>query len=107
MYGEDDPSWIADIWEGCVQETNENEPDYFDVLEDVLADHGGFEEIFLLFSQYRYFVGSNDDGAHLPEAGMWTGSEVAVDTHWSWDDLPVTDGEPSPGLMPQPNGAAT
>jgi hypothetical protein len=104
MYGNQDPIWIRQVWEGTVQTSYTNEPDYFDVLTDKLQSEGGFQEMVRLFGQYRFFVGSDDDGQHIPDAGSWGGCEVARTAELEVSDLPVLDQSPAANTYPQPNG---
>jgi hypothetical protein len=104
LYGSSNPLWIADVWSGCIEESGLNEPDYFDVLSDRLQGEGGFWEMVPSFAQYRYFIGVDGDGQHVPKADGWLGSEVAQEQSWTQVDLPVVDQEPSYSTAPQPNG---
>jgi hypothetical protein len=104
VYGNHDPVWLRQIWEGSVQNSSNNEPDYFDVIDDTLQSEGGFAEMVRLFGQYRFFTGSNDDGQHIDGAGGWPDSEVTRTATHGLADLPVTNGSPASSARPQPNG---
>lgn len=104
LYGEDDPAFIRQIWEGTVQTTAGNEPDYFDALDEMLQDTGGFREMVKTFARYRFFVGKDDDGQHLEGSyRMWDG-EVSKVAELRTDELPVRDASPIEQMRPQPNG---
>lgn len=104
LYGNNDPTWIRSIWEGSVQNSWNNEPDYFDVLRDVLQPSGGFTEMVRTFAQHRYFVGSDDDGQHLDGASEWFSGEVYKEGNYTLSDLSVINASPSSTNRPQPNG---
>ncbi|MCD6500362.1 MAG: hypothetical protein J7M25_18860 [Deltaproteobacteria bacterium] len=104
LYGNQDPRWIREVWEGSVQVGMINEPDYFDVLSDKLQDIGGFDAMVKTFAQYRYFASSDDDGQHLPNASSWWSAEVAKEAQWDTSDLPITEEHPASADRPQPNG---
>ena len=104
-YGGDDPSWIRQVWEGSVQEGWSNEPDYFDVLNEKLADEGGLAEAVRTFAEYRYFIGADDDGQHLPDSWQWGGAEVWRTATWTTSQLPLIDQGPTDvDTRPRPNG---
>ncbi len=105
QYGDDDPRWIRQIWEGTVQNGPINEPDYFDVLDEMLAAEGGLAGAVQTFSEHRYFLGDDDDGQHLEGAWQWAGSEVWKTAIHSTAGLPVRDLRPSDSsTRPMPNG---
>lgn len=104
MYGNEDPAWIRQVWEGSVQADWMNEPDYFDVLDNMLQSHGGLTEAVKVFSRYRFFVGTDDDGQHFPDAHTWFGTEVEKTATWSISNLPFLNLEPPSETRPQPNG---
>ncbi len=105
VYGNQDPRWIRQVWEGTVQNGPVNEPDYFDALDAMLQPTGGLTEAVKTFSGYRYFIGSDDDGQHLPDAGEWWDSEVWRTATLSTLQLPVRDAAPDDNnTRPLPNG---
>ena len=105
LYGDEDPRWIREVWEGTVQDSfAANEPDYFDVLDEKLVAHGGFTEMVKTFAEYRYFASEDDDGAHLPNASQWWEASVAKARVWNSGELPVEDQRPSETSRPQQNG---
>ncbi len=104
LYGDEDPRWTRQIWEGSVQDVPYNEPDYFDVLSDMLASSGGFQEMVRTFARYRYFASSDDDGRHIPGAGNWYQAEVAKEAKYSTTDLPIQSAVPREAHRPFPNG---
>lgn len=105
VYGNEDPRWVRQIWEGTVQDGPINEPDYFDVLDTMLQGDGGLAEAVKTFSEYRYFIGDDDDGQHLPGAWDWWDSEVWRTATLSTLQLPVRNAAPSDNATrPLPNG---
>ncbi len=105
LYGNEDPRWIREVWEGSVQESYYwNYPHYFGVLDEMLQDWGGFQEMVKTFSEYRYFAGQDDDGQHLPGAGYWWEAAVAKEAEYRTSDLPVHNKRPSNMTRPQQNG---
>lgn len=104
-FGEMVPRWIRQVWEGSVQSSTVNEPDYQDALDRMLADRGGLRAAVVGFALDRYFVGSEADGQHLPGAEEWRGAEVARADRIASIDLPVVDRyPPNRESNPQPNG---
>ena len=104
LYGNEDPVFIRQIWEGSVQNNNMNEPDHFYVLDDLLEDYGCFREMVKTFARYRFFVGRDDDGQHLE--GMyriWDGEVARID-ELKTADLPVEEAAPDEAVRPMPNG---
>jgi hypothetical protein len=75
-----DPSSIAGIWEGSVQEGWGNEPDLLDAALDLASEGGvGEAEFYSAFGEWRYFVGENDDGRHFEHGSEWPGTQVTVE----------------------------
>jgi MYXO-CTERM domain-containing protein len=104
-YGDRDPRFLREIWERTMQEGFINEPDYFDALEVMLEDRGGMREAAIAFAESRFFVGSDDDGKHMTDAGSWYGAEVSRTATWSLNQLPLIDkGPPDKSSRPGPNG---
>jgi MYXO-CTERM domain-containing protein len=102
-YASEDPVLIREIWEGTVQNGVVNEPDYFDAIDGLVE--GGVADVAHRLSEYRFFVGDFDDGAHLPNAWQWSGAEVWTTASWFDAQLPVEDQKPvDPSTRPQPNG---
>ena len=109
VYGGGDGALLPAIWERTAQDGNltswaggtcsadvENEPDYFDAIAAELeTQSASFDEAFVLFTEYRFFVGNDADGAHLGGADGWSGSEVARDTQLTVADLPLEGGAPA------------
>jgi len=69
FYGAD-ISMVGEIWQGMVQAGENGEPDYFDSIETVIAGYGPetFDEMFRIFTIWRWFTGPHDDGQHCDEA---------------------------------------
>jgi MYXO-CTERM domain-containing protein len=102
-YGGGDPSFVRQIWEGTVQNGFDNEPDYFDAIEQHVP--GGIGAAARLFGEHRFHVGMQDDGLHLPSAGEWQGAEPWVTADAFPNQLPILDQAPAlPDTLPQPNG---
>ena len=104
-YGNDDPTWLRQVWEGSVQNGYDNEPDYFDSIDALTAAQGGIVAATMAFSEARWFVGANDDGHHLAGAGQWWGAEPLPSASWTTASLPLLDDGPdSADTRPEPNG---
>jgi hypothetical protein len=101
---------VADIWTASMQDEGDfNEPDYFDGIASVVAARGGassFAETFMDFSEARYFVGDNDDGAHITDAGSFYGAEPALAGRFFTPSLPIAYGQPDLDKRPQPYGVS-
>jgi hypothetical protein len=71
-YGHGDGSAIRQLWEGTVQTSMDNEPDYFDVMRAVGGGAEKLNQAFTDFGSLRLLVGSRADGHHLREAETWS-----------------------------------
>ncbi len=105
VYGEGRLAFVREIWEHCIQpDGTPNEPDYMDAIEELTSDRGGIAGVVKMFARYRYFMGKDDDGAHLEGAyRMWDGEVKRID-EWLVSELPVHDVAVPDQVLPQPNG---
>ncbi len=106
---DDGPVFVREVWEACMQSSStENEPDYFDAIEAVAADRGAdvsdMQTLYADFAEMRYFIGEDDDGAHLPNAADYQGAEVEISAQHDYGDLPVVDRQPPSTEKPSPFG---
>jgi MYXO-CTERM domain-containing protein len=102
------PVLMREFWEATMQTSGINEPDYFDAIPEVVARRGGpadLESIFADFTEARYFLGENDDGAHIPNARSYWDGEPAVSARHAAGSLPVTNGQPPRAKRPATYGA--
>ena len=102
------PVLLRQLWEACQQDAGySNEPDYFDAVTNVLADgqQSAFDDLFVDFSEARYFVGGEDDGQHLPDVSNLRRAEVYQVRHLDGWSLPIVNESPSENLWPQPYGS--
>ena len=69
-FGAGDPGILVDVWENSRQRGYRNEPDFLDAFDVTLTDWAGIDwpTASREIAQWRYFVGDDDDGAHLAEA---------------------------------------
>ncbi len=105
VYGSGDATFVRQIWENTIQPDGQvNEPDYFDTIDAMTADRGGMEEAVRLFSEYRFFMARDDDGAHLPDAKKLWDTEVARQAVWKTSDLPVLHERFADTALPMANG---
>lgn len=75
--GQGDPRSIAELWHGTIQVADVNEPDFLDAVGLKAEEQGsGLAELLLEFGEWRYFLGSNDDGHHFREGAAWRGAEI-------------------------------
>jgi len=107
-FGDGDATMLIDVWERAAQDGTieswdgpfaysdvENEPDVLDAIAAELEEQGSsFDEAFVEFVEWRFFIGADDDGAHSPMAADWTGGEVAREIVLGADDLPVVNQVP-------------
>jgi hypothetical protein len=105
VYGAADGALLKSIWDRTVQDGTiltwmgpivtadvDNEPDFLDAIAAELEDQSSsFDEAFLEFVEWRFFLGADDDGAHSAYAADWGGGEVARDIVHTAADLPVED----------------
>ncbi|MDY0000479.1 MAG: hypothetical protein RBU30_04205, partial [Polyangia bacterium] len=99
---------LRKIWEASMQSTGFNEPDYYDAIETVLASDDvptSMEELLMDFSEARYFVGSQDDGAHLPGASQLWDAELSLVAEHTSSALPVRGASPPSAKRPAPFGS--
>jgi len=67
-----DASFIADLWHGLRSPADDNEPDWLDSLDALLARQGrSFADTLIEFARWRWYVAGRDDGLHLEEAGAF------------------------------------
>jgi hypothetical protein len=105
-YGDADGGLLVDAWartpqdgtiltfnqEWCTADVD-NEPDFLDAIAQELEARGAtMDEALTAFTEWRYFVGADDDGAHFADGATWTGGEVARDATWAAADLPIDTG---------------
>ncbi len=84
-YGDGTGAFVRRIWEYSVQDDYNNEPDYLDAIDQLLADQGGLHEAFHLFAEWRILLGSHDDGQHFRESGIWgQAMDPALDFDGEW-----------------------
>jgi hypothetical protein len=105
-YGDYDGVLLANIWEAAKQDGTitiggmgismdvPNSPNLIDAIESTL---GGptFDEAFVLFAQWRYFVGLRDDGEHFRDGNLWTGGELVLESEWALSNLPLANEVPA------------
>lgn len=67
-----DGAFISDLWRGLRSAADDNEPDWIDSLDALLADKGrSFADTLVEFARWRWYVAERDDGLHLEEAGAF------------------------------------
>lgn len=105
-YGNYDGTLMADIWEAAKQDGTVtvggygvsmdvvNTPHLMDAIETALAGPT-FDEAFVEFARWRYFVGLRDDGEHFTDGSLWAGGEVAVEASHTMTDLPLSTEVPT------------
>jgi len=106
VYGNYDGQLLVSFWNAAKQNGSmvgtgwnleadvPNDPDIFDAMEAVLVDTT-LAELYSQFAQWRYFVGTRDDGTHFQDGSLWTGGEVAIDTVLTLAELPLSQGAPN------------
>ncbi len=71
FYGGDE-AWVAELWKGLRSGWRENEPDFVDSLDKMLAEFGkSYADTVVEFARWRWYVHARDDGMHLEEAGAF------------------------------------
>lgn len=111
-YGAGDGALLVDAWartpqdgtiltwdqEWCTADVD-NEPDFLDGIAAELGARGAtMDEALVAFTEWRYFVGGDDDGAHFADGAAWVGGEVARDASLGAADLPVAGAGPASRL---------
>jgi len=106
-YGDADGSFLVSAWartpqDGTILSQNQewctadvdNEPDFLDGIAAELEARGAtMEEALIAFTEWRYFVGADDDGAHFAKGATWDGGEVVLEAALAISDLPVVNAE--------------
>ncbi|MBN2055568.1 hypothetical protein JW905_11635 [bacterium] len=100
-YSGRDGSIIARWWEECAQNEQFNEPDYMDVLRDLIPrETRGRDTMADALREYgiwRYACAGRDDGRHFHDGGAWPdGALVAIDTEVDAASLPYLGGPVEP-----------
>jgi hypothetical protein len=106
-YRKDDPlAFIRDMWAADAAQKSEA-PNMFQAIDVALRNHHapGFDDAFMAFTESRYFVGANDDGAHLKNASLLAGAELTVANHVVASDLPLTQYAPPEDKQPSAYGS--
>ncbi len=71
FYGGDE-RWAAELWKGLRSSWRDNEPDFVDSLDKMLAVFGkSYADTVVEFARWRWFVNARDDGMHIEEAGAF------------------------------------
>jgi hypothetical protein len=105
VHGAGDGALLPGIWaraaqDGTIVATNgpmaqadvDNEPDYLDAFAAAFEELGTtFDEAFVRFVEWRFFVGADADGGHSEAAATWVGGEVSREALLAAGDLPVVD----------------
>ena len=105
---QDGPVFMRRVWEACVQDDTTNSKDYFEAVKEVVAASGGpaaLETVFADFSEARYFVGTDSDGAHIPAAASFATCEVTTVAHYGTASLPIVGAKPTTDKQPATYGA--
>ncbi|MFH2005074.1 MAG: DUF6055 domain-containing protein [bacterium] len=102
---------VRELWEASMQsDWNVNEPDFYDAVGTVLSargfESGDLDSVYPDFAEARYFVSSNDDGAHMAGASDFVDAEPMVsERHWV-GELPVVEQQPVTAELPAPYGTS-
>lgn len=71
-YFKGDARFIADLWRGLRSPWDDNEPDFADSVDDLLAEFGAsYADSIVELARWRWYVGPRDDGRHFEEAGAF------------------------------------
>ncbi len=84
--GGGDPRFVAQVWNQSTQPNlmdqgafDLNEPDLLDTITDMVADRDmDLETVIRDFGEWRYFLGTQDDGAHFEGGRIYRGAEPRV-----------------------------
>ncbi len=106
QYGSNDGTLLSNIWEAARQNGTvtvggmgitmdvPNQPTLFDAIETVLGSTT-LDEAFILFAEWRYFVGVRHDGEHFLFGDLWGGGEIAIESEWTLAALPLNTEVPN------------
>ena len=101
--------FIRRIWEASMQDDFQNSVSYFDGIEQAASARGTpvtMEQIFMDFSEARYFVSRQDDGAHIDGAGSWYNASLAVAAQHYVTGLPLgAEGQVAESRWPEQYGS--
>ena len=81
---------IIKIWQGTMQESEINEPDFLDSISLLVDEYAGhnLNNMYREFATWRYFTGSNDDGNHF-ENGRQYNYTVHFEKIFTVTDIPI------------------
>ncbi len=80
-YNNNEIPMVGEIWQEMVQEGIWGEPDHLDAIETVIARYGPetFDEMFRIFTNWRWFTGEHNDGQHYDEADEYVSITLEAD----------------------------
>jgi len=80
-YDDNQIPMVGEIWQGMVQAGSSGEPDYLDSIETVIAEYGpeSFDEMFRIFTNWRWFTGEYNDGQHYDESDEYESITLEAD----------------------------
>ncbi len=85
--GGGDPKAVVRLWRDTVQYDEINEPDLLDAALIQAEEQGlDFADLVQAFGEWRFFLGTNDDGQHFRQGAQWPGTEPGIS-----DEIPVRD----------------
>lgn len=102
------PVLVREFWEGAMQPGWSNAVTYLESIERTLQTREGtalLDDLIADFSEVRFFVGSDDDGAHLGQAWWFQDGEVARAAVHASASLPLRAQEPPASRRPAPTGS--
>ena len=71
-YFDGDASFAARMWRLSRSDPNENEPDYLDALETILAERNATVATSVVeFARWRWYTGTRDDGRHFGDGALF------------------------------------
>ncbi|MFH1434652.1 MAG: IPT/TIG domain-containing protein [Pseudomonadota bacterium] len=77
--GDNDPLSIRRLWEGTLQTWADNEPDLFDAVMLLAGENDVDLATYVsTFGEWRYFMGSRDDGNHFENGSEWYNVDVVL-----------------------------
>jgi hypothetical protein len=93
-YDNGDPVFIRKMWENTRQIGTINEPDYLDVISNMVLEYKGetFNDMYREFALWRYFTNVNDDGNHFKDGSQFSKDTlVKIEKDVTIWDMPLVD----------------
>jgi MYXO-CTERM domain-containing protein len=105
----DGPIFMREIWEAARQMNWDNSVTYLQAIEAVASVRASealtMADIYPGFAESRYFLGTDSDGAHIPNANQFTDCEVTAAKRVTAAAFPIVGDAPVAANLPEQYGS--